>query len=222
MGEHGSADLVSKAFPTLARSLHVVGGDCAGHPIGSNPDHHLRMGEVAALASHLPEPVVWLVPLALQVVHQRDLERPRIGGRVEARRRRETATNDPHPGCRRAPQSMRGSRNAANTTSRRPFAPVPLERTVVITQRQNHRHRRQDHAGHGGCGATLTSTGATQLTSPATTSPFTQVWPTFTWARRSGASVNGSSSSTTRSAAKPCSRRPVSAPRPFEKAEPAV
>ncbi len=69
-------DRITHLSPLVDGSLEPELLDRADRPVDSHPGHDLRMGEVPARATHLPDAVVGLLPARLQEIHERDLQVP--------------------------------------------------------------------------------------------------------------------------------------------------
>ena len=79
VGEDVGVDGVAQLLPAVGGTGQVtVLAQRFDHAIGADPGHDLGVGEVPALAAHLPETVVGLIPGALEMVHQRELKVPRV------------------------------------------------------------------------------------------------------------------------------------------------
>ena len=77
--ENFRVDGVAQRLPPVGGSVQVgVAAHGGDHPVCGDPGHHLGMGEVPPRAAHLPQPVVGLGPIPLEVVHQRNLQIPRV------------------------------------------------------------------------------------------------------------------------------------------------
>ncbi len=69
-------DLLAERTPPVDRSVHAELLDGADHPVDCHPRHDLGVGEVPPRPANLPDPVVRLLPSALQELHDRELEVP--------------------------------------------------------------------------------------------------------------------------------------------------
>ena len=71
-------DLAPDPPPAVDGAREVEALDGVDRTVERHPGEHLRVHEVAARPAHLPDPLVRLVPGALEEVHHPLLERPRV------------------------------------------------------------------------------------------------------------------------------------------------
>src|SRR4029077_14822080 len=77
-------DLGAYLAPTLRRALEAIEFDALDGSVERDPGHHLRMGEMAALAAHLPDAVIGITPDRLEMIEQRPLKFPGSGEILQA------------------------------------------------------------------------------------------------------------------------------------------
>jgi hypothetical protein len=69
-------DLGAYLAPMLRRAFEAIEFDALDSSVERDPRHHLRMGEMAALAAHLPDAVIGITPDRLEMIEQRALKFP--------------------------------------------------------------------------------------------------------------------------------------------------
>ena len=79
-------DLGSELSPPVDRALAPEALHGPNSPVDAHPGHDFTVGELSRTGAHLPNTLVWLVPLDLNVVDESTQQRPRRRVRGHARK----------------------------------------------------------------------------------------------------------------------------------------